>query len=174
MTDTMMKLCNGNVNRCPFDIDTVYEHARQAVDSQDSTKKYSTLGYVPLEEEEKGASITLARAYDDDIIGRLADFVGDKKNATKFRSRGQFYRNVWNDKSTAMCGRYSNKSFECPVFDFLPYPLTHLYTEGNIWQWRWFVPHDVQGLIELFGNKEKYIDMLTTFFEKSVSALFFF
>ena len=38
------------------------------------------------------------------------------------------------------------------------------YTEGNAWQYSWFVPQDVEGLINLFGSKEKFIEKLDSLF----------
>jgi len=64
-----------------------------------------------------------------------------------------------------MCPKTSKGKWECPdtwinVFD-------SRYVEGDAWHWRWFVPHDVPGLIELFGSNDYFIEQLTEFFHRS-------
>jgi predicted alpha-1,2-mannosidase len=40
------------------------------------------------------------------------------------------------------------------------------YTEGNAWQWSFFAPHDIDGLIELMGGREKFVERLASMFEQ--------
>lgn len=173
MTDTLVKLCGKNLNySCPFDKELVFKCAKNAVFQQDAQQRYDELHFVPAEESKQGASITLAQAYDDDIVGTLASYVGQQNTSIVLKKRGQYYQNVWSKSSLAFCSTYANGTKDCPAYDFIPYPLTEDYTEGNVWQWRWFVPHDVSGLIALFPNKSTYTNLLTIFFEKSVSRAF--
>jgi len=75
------------------------------------------------------------------------------------------YKNVWNDEKKFFCAKDSNGTWDCPktwldVWD-------PRYVEGDAWHWRWFVPHDPYGLIELFGSNETFIEQLNEFFYRS-------
>lgn len=171
MTDTLTKLCPDNTSSsCPFDRQAVFKCAKDAVFADDSRDRFDELHFVPAEADQRGASVTLARAYDADIVGNLASYVGEQNISSLLKARGQYYRNVWSNSSLAFCGTYANGTTVCTPNEWVPYPWAHNYTEGNIWQWRWFVPHDVDGLISLFPDRQTYVDMLTKFFNSSVST----
>jgi putative alpha-1,2-mannosidase len=67
-----------------------------------------------------------------------------------FMNRSKNYKNVWNSEYRFFCPKDSNGQWHCPpiwtdVFD-------SRYVEGDAWHYRWFVPHDIDGLLSLFGN----------------------
>lgn len=66
-----------------------------------------------------------------------------------------------------MCPRYANGTFSCPQLPDLPYPLAHDYIEGDAWQWAWFVPHDMKGLVSLFPSAQDFVQRLNEFHNKS-------
>jgi len=124
-------------------------------------------GYVPADWENESVSKTLEYAYDDWCIARMADRLGEDYAAGVFGQRAQFYRNVFDSSTGFMRGRRSDGTWVEP---FSPTAASHRqaeYTEGNAWQYSWYVPHDVRGLIELMGGDQAFIDKLDELFERS-------
>ena len=79
-------------------------------------------------------------------------------------------QNVWDDAQKFMCPKTQSGEWKCPpiwtnVWD-------KRYTEGDAWQWRWFVPHDPIGLMRLFGSSDFFVDQLDIFFNRSLSDPF--
>ncbi len=124
-------------------------------------------GYLPADWERESVSKTLEYAYDDWCIARLAEALGANDDARLFAERARFYRNVFDPASGFMRGRLSDGTWKTP---FSPKAASHRqdeYTEGNAWQYSWFVPHDVRDLIELMGGRRAFIDKLDQLFEET-------
>ncbi len=124
-------------------------------------------GYLPADWERESVSKTLEYAYDDWCIARLAERLGATDDARLFAERARFYRNVFDPASGFMRGRLSDGTWKTP---FSPKAASHRqdeYTEGNAWQYSWFVPHDVRGLIELMGGRQAFIAKLDQLFEET-------
>jgi len=98
----------------------------------------------------QGASRTLEYAYDDWAVGVVAHVLHDETNATKYRTRSLNYVNVWDKDKEFMCPRTSDGKLHCSL-ESAWYFVDKEYTEGNAWQWTWFVPGDPLGLVALFG-----------------------
>ncbi|MCD8043328.1 MAG: GH92 family glycosyl hydrolase [Tannerellaceae bacterium] len=122
---------------------------------------YKELGYVPYNKEEESVSKTLEYAYDDYCIARMAEKMGKTAIAEEFYRRSQFFRNVYNPESGWMQPRDDAGNF-IKGFDAKDY--TEHITESNGWQYFWYVPHDVNGLIELSGGKEPFAHKLDSMF----------
>lgn len=129
-------------------------------------KHYVRLGYFPDELVRSGASLTLEHAYDDWAIGHFADTIGNDSVAEEYRKRGQNYRNVWDPETEFFRAKMSDGSWH-PFFDPRAYHREdhkdREYTEGNAWQYLFFAPHDVYGMIDLFGGEDAFksrLDML--------------
>jgi putative alpha-1,2-mannosidase len=123
--------------------------------------------YIPADWESESVSKTLEYAYDDWCIARLAEAVGDDYDAEVYYERARFYRSLFDPATGFMRGRLADGSWKKP---FSPVAASHRqdeYTEGNAWQYSWFVPHDVRGLIELLGGREAFIAKLDQLFEIS-------
>ena len=116
-------------------------------------ESYKNLGYVP--DEVGPVSNTLAYAYDDWVVGQMAKSLGKEKDYKEFTKRAFNYRNVFDPEVGFMRRKYENGSW---VEDFSPFGdvawLGSGYVEGNAWQYTYFVPHDLQGLIQLMGREE--------------------
>ncbi len=124
-------------------------------------------GYIPADWERESVSKTLEYAYDDWCIARLAGALGANDDARLFLDRARFYRNVFDPASGFMRGRLSDGTWKTP---FSPKAASHRqdeYTEGNAWQYTWFAPHDVRGLIELMGGRRAFIAKLDQLFEET-------
>jgi predicted alpha-1,2-mannosidase len=112
-------------------------------------------------------SKTLEYAYDDWCIAQLAGTLGEADDAFGFRQRARFYRNLFDPATGFMRGRLSDGTWKEPFAPRAASQLQDEYTEGNAWQYTWFVPHDVQGLIELMGGREAFIAKLDELFEQT-------
>jgi predicted alpha-1,2-mannosidase len=111
-------------------------------------KSYMELGYVPVE---KGpVSNTLEYAYDDWCVAQMAKALGKDDDAELFLKRAGNYKNVFDPSVGYMRQKHRDGSW---VKDFSPFSGKG-FVEGNSWQFTWFAPHDVRGLIDLLGRDE--------------------
>lgn len=129
---------------------------------------YKKLGYVPYNKEEESVSKTLEYAYDDYCIALMAQKMGENGIAEEFFKRSQFYRNLYNPETSFMQPRDDKGNF-ISGFDAKDY--TEHITESNAWQYFWYVPQDIPGLIELTGGKERFAEKLDSMFTYAPDAL---
>lgn len=124
---------------------------------------YNELGYVPYDANiNENVARTLEYAYNDWCIYRLAKALKRPKKELKlFAKRAMNYRNVFDIESCLMRGRNKDGRFQVP---FSPLKWGDAFTEGNSWHYSWSVFHDPQGLIELMGGKERFVQMLDSVF----------
>lgn len=132
---------------------------------QPMSKEYkNTLGYIPCDLEHESVAKGLEYAYDDWCISLLANAAGDSAGAARFEQLGQAYRQYFDPSVRFMRGKDSKGEWRTP---FSPRSSNHRaddYCEGTAWQWTWYVPHDVDGLIELMGGKEAFEGKLDSLF----------
>jgi predicted alpha-1,2-mannosidase len=133
---------------------------------------YLKLGYVPLEEPVKEAfhkgeqvSRTLEYAYDDFVLSELAAALGKDADAAMFRPRAMNYRNVIDPATGFARGRHADGSWAEPFDPGKPYPYI---TEGLPFQYTFFVPHDMAGLIALVGGREALVRKLDALFDNKL------
>jgi len=123
-------------------------------------KSYMELGYVPVE---KGpVSNTLEYAYDDWCVSQMAKALGKKDDYQYFSKRAANYKNVFDPDVGYARQKHADGRW---VKEFSPYS-GRGFVEGNSWQYTWFVPQDVKGLIDLMG-REEFNRRLEEGFEKS-------
>lgn len=133
----------------------------------DDLKDYMKLGYVPIDKEPEGASKTLEYAYDDWTIARMAEAMGRKKVADRFYKRAGNWRNVFDKKTGFVRARKSDGGFRTP-FDPARAGYNTDYTEGNAWEYSWYEPQDIGGLIHALGGERKLIAKLNQVFDTQV------
>lgn len=124
----------------------------------------NTLGYVPCDKEHESVAKALEYAYDDFCISILAEANYDFKNAEKYKNFSKAYQIYFDQNTRFMRGLDSKGKWRTP---FNPRSSNHRnddYCEGTAWQWTWFVPHDVEGLIELMGGKDGFTAKLDSLF----------
>lgn len=131
---------------------------------------YMKLGYVPIDREPEAASKTVEYAYDDWTIARLARQLGDTATAQRFEKRSQNWRNSFDAKTGFLRARKADGSFRTP-FDPTAINYGSDYTEGNAWQYSWFMPHDQGGLFRLLGGDAKTIAKLDAMFDYDNSKI---
>ena len=124
---------------------------------------YNTLGYVPYDVNiHENAARTLEYAYNDWCIYQLGKALGrPKKEIAKYADRAMNYRNLFDKENNLMRGRNKNGDFQAP---FSPLKWGDAFTEGNSWHYTWSVFHDPQGLIDLMGGKQTFVNMLDSVF----------
>lgn len=124
-------------------------------------------GYVPSDIEPVAVSQALELAYNYWCIAKVAEDMGKQEIAKEYFEKAGTYK-VYFDKETGfMRGKKKDGSWNEP---FDPYNSDHWktdYVEGNAWQWKWYVPQDVNGLIELFGGNETFSHKLDELFQAS-------
>ena len=128
------------------------------------------IGYVPCDKDNESVAKALEYAYDDWCISQLADALGDDPNRAKYAASAQGYKVYFDPSTRFMRGLDSEGEWRTP---FNPRSSNHRnddYCEGTAWQWTWFVPHDVDGLVGLMGGREAFIGKLDSLFTES-SAL---
>lgn len=110
-----------------------------------------------------GVSKTLEYAYDDYSLSLLAKELGDEKNYQNLKKRSKNYKNVFDKNVYFMRGRLENGDWIYPFNPEYPY-YEYMYREGNAWQLSFYVPHDMPGLVKLYGGNEKFEEKLDSLF----------
>jgi predicted alpha-1,2-mannosidase len=149
-------------------IDTLYqtlvyatEHVHPTASSSGRLghEYYNSLGYIPYDVGiNENVARTLEYAYDDWCLLQLARRLGrPQEELDKWAARAMNYKNVFDPAVCLMRGRNADGSFQEP---FSPYKWGDAYTEGNAWHYTWSVFHDPQGLIDLMGGPDSFVQML--------------
>lgn len=116
---------------------------------------YVKYGFVP--EEIGPVSNTVAYAYDDWTVSQMAFALGKMEDYHYFKQRAYSYQNVFDPSVGFVRRKFADSSW---VEDFKALGEDQVawlgpgYVEGNAWQYTYFVPHDMAGLIQLMGNAE--------------------
>jgi predicted alpha-1,2-mannosidase len=159
-----------------FDVELAYEAARKAATQlHDNSLRpgilyYDSLGYIP-ENSDAGiggtVSTTLEYNISDWNLGQLARALGKDDDYRYFSERSLSYRNYFDPSTGMLRPRMRNgewlepfdpeagKNFE-PVIGFI---------EGNAWQYRFYAPHDIKGLMQLLGGKKQFLNALQACFD---------
>jgi predicted alpha-1,2-mannosidase len=138
----------------------------------DGIAQYRELGYVPIDEEGEAASKTLEYAFDDWTISQVAKDMGDAKVAGEFDKRAGNWKHAFDPSTGFMRARKRDGAFREP-FDPTASGYGSDYTEGNAWQYSWYVPQDVAGLIQAHGSADKLLGKLDEAFDAKVDPKIF-
>ena len=124
---------------------------------------YNKLGYVPYDVKiNENVARTLEYAYDDWCIYQFGKSLGkSEKQLAQYKKNAMNYKNVFDKETNLMRGRNQDGKFQTP---FSPLKWGDAFTEGNSWHYSWSVFHDPQGLINLMGGKQTFIQMLDSVF----------
>lgn len=110
-----------------------------------------------------GVSKTLEYAYDDYSLAQIAKKLGDTANYRILMARSQNYKNMFDPATRFMRGRLENGDWITPFNPEYPY-YEYMYREANAWQVSFFAPHDMPGLIELYGGPKGFESKLDSLF----------
>ncbi|WP_192348915.1 GH92 family glycosyl hydrolase [Algoriphagus sp. Y33] len=112
-----------------------------------------------------GVSKTLEYAYDDYSLAILADTLDDQEHFEDLMARSQNYKNVFDPSVNFMRGKLANGDWITPFDPEYPY-YEYMYREANAWQVSFYVPHDMPGLVKLYGGEGEFEAKLDEFFTK--------
>ena len=129
---------------------------------------YKKYGYIPADLESQSVTKNLEYAYDDWCIAQMARDLGKEEDYNYFLKRANSYKILFDPVTGFMRGKLSNGQWK-PNFDpaFSSHGADADYTEGNAWQHSFFVPQDVQGLIDLYGSAARFTTKLDSLFTES-------
>lgn len=154
-----------------YDINTLYEAILKNSQNEGplssvgrlGVKYYNEKGYIPYDVNiNENTARTLEYSYDDFTIWQLAKKLNrPEAEITLFKNRALNYQNVFDKSINFMRGKNLDGTFQSP---FRPDKWGDAFTEGCSWHWTWCVFHDIAGLINLMGGKEKFINKLDSVF----------
>ena len=147
MADAMAKGITG------FDYEKAFEAAKHsAMLDHLGLDAYKRQGFISMDDEHESVSKTVEYAYDDWCIAQMALLLNKKEDYEYFMKRSQNWKNIF-DWNTGFMRPKKNGGWDKP---FDPREINNNYTEGNSWQYSFFVPQDIPGMIEAYGGKEKF------------------
>jgi predicted alpha-1,2-mannosidase len=153
-----------------------YNEAYEAVKGSSTTSHrtapfevWDKYGFFPEDIQSQSVSLTLEIAFNDWCVAQMAKSLGKMDDYMYFSKRAGFYKNVFDSNIGFFRGKNSDNKWVEP-FDPLAYGGNgdSPFTEGNGWQYLWYVPQDVYSFIDLMGGDKKFIDKLDTFFTLAV------
>ncbi len=124
------------------------------------SEEYIKYGYVPSNGRKESVSITLEYAYDDWCIAKMAERLGRDSVARKYFARSENYKNLFDPSTRFFRGKDEDGNW---AGGFNIYGANKDFTEATPWHYRFFVPHDVEGLRNLFGD-DSITDALDSLF----------
>ena len=127
-------------------------------------KDYKKYGYIPCDSGPESAAFTMEYAIADWAAAQAAKELGKTDDYTYFLKRSKAYTYLFDPSVGFMRGRKADGTFHAPFNAFHSAHRADDFCEGNAWQYTWLVPHDVDGLINCFGSKEKFLQKLDSLF----------
>ncbi|WP_255518139.1 GH92 family glycosyl hydrolase [Fulvivirga sp. M361] len=121
-------------------------------------------GYIPADSIQWSVSYGLEGAYYDWCIATMAQSLNNDSVASKYRTRSQAYKQYFDPEVGLMRGRLNKQQWRTP-FSPVQSDFNGDFVEGNAWQWSWFVPHDIPGLVQLMGDTTSFVKQLDALFE---------
>lgn len=156
-----------------YDTDEMYKSLLAVSEtSRKGLGYYRQFHFVPADKEKSGTvSKTLEYAYDDWCIAQVAKLLGKRGDYQKYMDRSLYYKNLYDPAYHLMRGKNSDGSWYEPFQPrFAEYGNPHC-VEGNTWQYSFFAPHDIPGLIQLMGGKRDFEMMLDSLFTQTSELL---
>ena len=160
-----------NKDNFSYDIETLYEALTHGANNagpltavgRAGVEYYNDLGYVPYDVGiNENAARTLEYAYDDFTIYQLAKALNKPKKEIKlYKKRSLNYKNLFDPETGLMRGKNKDGNFMAP---FNPFKWGDAFTEGNSWHYTWSVFHDIEGLANLMGGHEAFVNKLDEVF----------
>ena len=120
--------------------------------------------YIPADSQVESVARAMEYAIDDWCIAAMAKAMGKTEDFELFAKRAKYYQHYFDESREFMRGKMSDGSWRSPFNPFFSQHREDDYCEGNAWQYTWLVPHDVEGLVELFGSEEAFITKLDSLF----------
>jgi predicted alpha-1,2-mannosidase len=147
IADAMVKGIKG------FDYEKAFEASKaSAMRDVLGLDAYKKNGFISIDDEHESVSKTLEYAYDDWCIAQMAQILNKQEDYQYFMKRSQNWKNIFDWENGFMRPK-KNGGWEKP---FDPREVNNNFTEGNSWQYSFFVPQDIDGMIQAYGGPEKF------------------
>lgn len=159
-----------------FDVETAYEAMRKGATTpgefnllRPDNNDYMSKGYVPLREQyDNSVSHALEYYIADWNLSQFAKALGKKEDAKLFYDRSMGYKNYYSKEFGTLRPLLPDGTFYSPFNpkqgeNFEPNPGFH---EGSAWNYTFYVPHDIPGLVKLMGGQKKFVDKLQMVFDE--------
>jgi predicted alpha-1,2-mannosidase len=147
IADAMVKGITG------FDYEKAFEASKaSAMRDVLGLDAYKKNGLISMDDEHESVSKTLEYAYDDWCIAQMAQLLNKQEDYQYFMKRSQNWKNIF-DWETGFMRPKKNGGWDKP---FDPREVNNNFTEGNSWQYSFFVPQDIDGMILAYGGKDKF------------------
>ena len=123
-------------------------------------------GYIPWNLEPENETVAKALEYcaADDGVAKVAKLLGKADDYNYFFNRSRSYKKYYDPETRFLRAVGTDGKFRLPFNPFFAEHRTNDYTEGNAWQYTFLVPHDVKGLINLFGSDKAFMSKLDSLF----------
>ncbi len=151
------------------DVEGTYEAMKNSAMADNRYQKYMRDygGYIPFDEVHVNRTVSHTQEYAiaDWSLGQVAGLLGKTEDYEYFDSLSKGYRKMFDPQLQFVRGLSKDgRTFSAPFDPFHAHHNVNDYMEGTAWQYTWLAPHDVQGLIDLFGSKESFITKLDSLF----------
>lgn len=155
IADAMMKGIKG------FDYEQAYKAARNsAMTDLFGLPAYRKNDFISVDDEPESVSKTVEYAYDDWCLAQMAKLLNKPDDYQYFMKRSQYWKNVYNPENGFFQPRKNGSWLE----PFDPREVNNNYTEGNSWHYSFFVPQNINELIQFHGGKKKFEDFIDALF----------
>jgi predicted alpha-1,2-mannosidase len=148
-----------------FDVPKSFEAMKKSAESKQrfGLGAYIENGALSIEDESESVSKTLEYAYDDWCIAQVAQYLKKEGDYNTYMSRSQSWKNLF-DQETKFIRPKKNGNFLSP---FDPYEVNNNFTEANAWQYTFFVPQDIEGMINAYGGPSGFENKLDSLFNSN-------
>ena len=145
-----------------FDLHKAFAAMKQSAElrSHRGLGAYIDNGFISMEDERESVSKVLEYAYDDWCIAQVARMLGRHDDYNRYMARAQWYKNVFDPVSGFVRARRNGNWLE----PFDPREVTFSFTEANSWQYTFFAPQDISGLMRLLGGQRGFVRKLDQMF----------
>ena len=148
-----------------FDRNYAYEALKNSVMLDERGQKLMReYGYIPFDKEVESVAKTMEYAIAYWSVAQVAKSMNKDDDYKFFMFMSESYKHYFDSELQFMRGKDSEGKFREPFNPFHSVHRENDYTEGTAWQYTWLVPHDVEGLIGLFGSKDAFLKKLDSLF----------
>jgi len=152
-----------------IDLEKAYEAVKTTAtgDFEPGVKDLMKYGYIPADHGAESVASAMEYAISDWGISKLAEKLGKKEDAEYFGKRAKGYQQYFDEETRFMRGKLSDGSWRTPFDPVSALHRVNDYCEGNAWQYLWMVPQDPEGLIDLLGGDQPFVEKLDELFNRS-------
>ncbi len=148
-----------------YDVEKAFEAMKVSAEkNRKGLAPFLEKGFIPANRKRESVSSLLECAYDYWCIAQMAKALGHNQDYKLLTERSNLYKNVFDGSTLFFRGRQEDGIWESP---FDPFEVGRAYTEATAWQYRFFVPHDVNGMINLLGGQNVFTGALDSLFNVS-------